>query len=127
MSEQPSADADAASSAEDNPTDSTAADTTVNSSDDLATLMAAGQPKFGSTCAGCHGANGQGGAGAVLANNAKLADPRHVASTIIHGLGYMPPFAHLSDDDIAEIGSYIRNSFGNDFGILTVEEAAAAR
>jgi mono/diheme cytochrome c family protein len=126
VTEQPSRDVDAANSAEDS-TASTPTDLTANPSEDLSALVAAGQPKFGSTCAGCHGANGQGGAGAVLANNAKLADPRHVASTIIHGLGYMPPFAQLSDEDVSEIGSYIRNSFGNEFGILTVEEAAAAR
>jgi len=95
---------------------------------DLRTLMAAGQPKFVATCSACHGVNGQGGAGAVLANNANLADAGHVASTVIHGLGYMPPFGdELTDEDIAEIGSYIRNSWGNDFGVLTVEQAAAER
>ena len=90
--------------------------------------MTAGQPKFVATCSACHGVNGQGGAGAVLANNANLADAGHVASTVIHGLGYMPPFGdELTDEDIAEIGSYIRNSWGNDFGVLTVEQAAAER
>ncbi|NGP17121.1 glucose/sorbosone family PQQ-dependent dehydrogenase [Devosia aurantiaca] len=95
---------------------------------DLATLVAAGQPKFVASCSGCHGVNGQGGAGAVLANNPNLADASHVASTIIHGLGYMPPVgADMSDEEVAEIGTYIRNSWGNDYGVLTVEEAAAER
>lgn len=95
---------------------------------DLATLVAAGQPKFVASCSGCHGVNGQGGAGAVLANNPNLADASHVASTIIHGLGYMPPVgADMSDEEVAEIGTYIRNSWGNDYGVLTVEEVAAER
>ncbi len=95
---------------------------------DLAALLAAGQPLYASTCSGCHGANGEGRAGAVLANNPNLADPAHVASTIIHGLGYMPPFGgRLSDEEVAQIGTYIRNSFGNDFGVLTVEDATAQR
>ncbi|WP_248305266.1 glucose/sorbosone family PQQ-dependent dehydrogenase [Devosia sp. 1566] len=95
---------------------------------DLASLVSAGQPKFVSTCSACHGVNGQGGAGAVLAGNQNLADAGHVASTVIHGLGYMPPFGdELSDEDIAQIGSYIRNSWGNDFGPLTIDEVAAKR
>lgn len=100
---------------------------TEHSGGDLAALVAAGQPKYLATCSRCHGANGRGSAGAVLADNDKLADARHVASTIIHGLGYMPAFGQLSDEEVAEIGSYIRNSFGNDFGILPVEQVTSAR
>ena len=95
---------------------------------DLASLVSAGQPKFIATCSACHGVNGKGSAGAVLAGNPNLADAGHVASTVIHGLGYMPPFGdQLSDQDIAEIGSYVRNSWGNDFGVLTVEQVSAHR
>lgn len=95
---------------------------------DLAALVKAGQPKFIATCSACHGVNGKGSAGAVLAGNQNLADASHVASTVIHGLGYMPPFGdQLSDEDIAEIGSYVRNSWGNDFGALTVEQVSAQR
>jgi mono/diheme cytochrome c family protein len=40
----------------------------------------------------------------------------------------MPAFGNqFSDEDIAQIGTYIRNSWGNDFGILTTEEVEAAR
>lgn len=95
---------------------------------DLAALVAAGQPEFVANCSGCHGVNGEGGAGAVLAANPNLSDAAFVASTIIHGMGYMPAVgADLSDEVVAQIGSYIRNSWGNDFGPLTPEEAAAQR
>lgn len=94
---------------------------------DVTSLVAAGKPKYVATCSACHGPTGRGSAGAVLAGNANLADPAHVASTIIHGLGYMPPFGHLTNEDVAEIGSYIRNSWGNEYGPLTLEDAASVR
>jgi PQQ-dependent dehydrogenase (s-GDH family) len=95
---------------------------------DLATLMRAGQPKYVARCSTCHGVNGRGSAGTVLVDNRNLADAGKVAATIIHGLGYMAPLgANLADADIAEIGSYIRNAWGNDHGLLTVDQAAAAR
>jgi PQQ-dependent dehydrogenase (s-GDH family) len=95
---------------------------------DLDALVKAGQPKYIATCSACHGVNGKGSAGAVLAGNPDLADAGHVASTIIHGLGYMPPMGgQLTDQEVSEIGTYIRNSWGNDYGVLTVEEAASKR
>lgn len=100
----------------------------ITSDSDVTAVANLGAPKFAANCAMCHGPAGQGGAGAVLAGNDKLADASFVANTLIHGFGYMPAFGNqLNDDDIAEIGTYIRNSFGNDFGILTTEEVEAAR
>jgi mono/diheme cytochrome c family protein len=95
---------------------------------DVAEVAALGAPKFAANCAMCHGAAGEGGAGAVLAGNERLSDAEFVAETIVHGFGYMPSFGdQLSDEDIAQIGTYIRNSFGNDFGILTTEQVTQAR
>jgi PQQ-dependent dehydrogenase (s-GDH family) len=95
---------------------------------DLAALIAAGQPEYAANCSACHGVNGQGGAGAVLAGDPNLSDAAFVASVIVHGMGYMPPIgADLSDEVVAQIGSYIRNSWGNDFGPLTPEDVAAQR
>jgi len=113
--------------AEDDSGDEAAA-TGITSESDVTEVANLGAPKFAANCAMCHGPAGQGGAGAVLAGNGELADAGFVANTIVHGFGYMPAFGNqLSDDDIAEIGTYIRNSFGNDFGILTTEDVAAAR
>ncbi|WP_417580370.1 glucose/sorbosone family PQQ-dependent dehydrogenase [Pelagibacterium sp.] len=100
----------------------------ITSDSDVAAVANAGAPKFAANCASCHGAGGQGGAGAVLAGNENLADASFVANTLIHGFGYMPAFGNqLSDEDVAQLGTYIRNSWGNDFGVLTTEEVEAAR
>ena len=95
---------------------------------DVAEIANLGAPKYAANCAMCHGPAGQGGAGAVLAGNGELADAEFVANTIVHGFGYMPAFGNqLSDDDIAQIGTFIRNNWGNDFGVLTTEQVTAAR
>ena len=95
----------------------------VTAESNIADVTALGAPKYAETCAMCHGPAGQGNAGAVLAGNEKLADPDFVATTLVHGFGYMPAFGdQLSDNDISEIGTYIRNNWGNDFGVLTTEE-----
>jgi PQQ-dependent dehydrogenase (s-GDH family) len=105
-----------------------AAATGITSDSDVSEVASLGAPKFAANCAMCHGPAGQGGAGAVLAGNENLADASFVANTIVHGFGYMPAFGNqFSDEDIAQIGTYIRNSWGNDFGILTTEEVEAAR
>eukprot|EP00873_Tetraselmis_striata_P032695 jgi/Tetstr1/452959/TSEL_039995.t1 len=100
----------------------------ITSDSDVTEVANLGAPKFAANCAMCHGPAGQGGAGAALAGDDQLADASFVANTIVHGFGYMPAFgSQLSDEDIAQIGTFIRNSWGNDFGILTTEEVAAAR
>lgn len=102
--------------------------TAVTSESNLQDVANLGLPKFAANCSACHGPAGQGGAGAVLAGNAKLADAAFVANTIVSGFGYMPAFGdQLSDDEVAQLGTYIRNSWGNDFGLLTNEDVAAAR
>ncbi|MCD7060545.1 glucose/sorbosone family PQQ-dependent dehydrogenase [Pelagibacterium xiamenense] len=91
-------------------------------------FASAGLPKFSVNCASCHGQAGGGGAGPALAGNDNLADAEHVANAIVNGFGYMPAFgSQLSDDDIAHIATFIRNTWGNDFGIVTPDQVAAER
>ncbi|SDG37523.1 dehydrogenase, PQQ-dependent, s-GDH family [Pelagibacterium luteolum] len=100
----------------------------ITAESDVTEVANLGAPKYAANCAACHGPAGQGGAGAVLAGNANLEDENFVANTLIHGFGYMPAFGNqLSDEDIAQIGTFIRNSWGNDFGVLTTETVEAAR
>ncbi|MDY8108952.1 glucose/sorbosone family PQQ-dependent dehydrogenase [Fulvimarina sp. 2208YS6-2-32] len=100
----------------------------VGDDSDVVEVAEQGLPKFIANCASCHGANGEGGAGAVLAGNENLADDGFVAETIVHGLGYMPAFGNqLSNQDIAHIGTYIRNSWGNEFGLLTEKTVVEER
>ena len=88
----------------------------------------AGADLFNANCAGCHGNAGEGGVGPTLANNQSLDDANHVALQIIGGGGDMPPFGdQLTDQQIADIATYIRANWGNAFGPVTVEEVAAQR
>lgn len=87
-----------------------------------------GEAIFDQGCAGCHGAVGEGGAGPALRGNHTLANRQFVLSVMLRGLLMMPSFAgRLSNDEIAAVASYIRNSWGNHYGPITGEEVAAAK
>ena len=99
-------------------------------------------------CANCHGEDGKGktveGAGLTLAIAPPFAgSPRitghrdYVIHVLLHGLtgsidgkiypGAMLPMAEKSDEWIASIASYIRNSFGNLAGVVTAADVARLR
>jgi mono/diheme cytochrome c family protein len=74
---------------------------------------------FRRVCARCHGEEGGGRIGPALALNENLSNPQYVAGKILHGQGGMPAFETLlGSESIAALGSFIRTSFGNDFGPL---------
>jgi len=91
--------------------------------------MATGQRAFAQNCAGCHGAEGGGGAGPTLAGNPVVQSTLGTVQMIITGyLGHgMPPFGHLSDEVIAGIATYVRNSWGNSFGEVPQATVASIR
>ncbi|MGV8831890.1 MAG: glucose/sorbosone family PQQ-dependent dehydrogenase [Devosia sp.] len=100
----------------------------VTADSDIQTVSDLGLPQYMKTCSSCHGASGQGGSAPALAGNGKLADADYVANTIVHGFGYMPAFGNQLDDTaIAEIGTYIRSNWNNDFGLLTDSTVANSR
>lgn len=80
-------------------------------------------------CQGCHGAQGEGGAGPKLAGNERLTkDSVFVHNIIVNGKGGMPAFADkLSDQEIYAVSNYILNSWGNTAEILTPEKVAASQ
>ena len=94
-----------------------------------ADVMAAGQRGYTQNCAGCHGAEGGGGAGPSLAGNPVTASTLGVVQMIIQGyLNHgMPPFGHLSDEVIASVASYVRNAWGNAYGEVTVPTVVEIR
>ena len=60
--------------------------------------------------------------------NGKLESAEHVAATPVQGFGCTPaPGGQPSDTEIAEIGTCIRNSRGNEHGLLTDEDVAETR
>jgi mono/diheme cytochrome c family protein len=110
--------------------------------------FAAGQETFNNLCAACHGLDGRGVPLVGAAPGTKLA-PSFADATILkgrregpilvllHGLtgdiegkkyeGQMISMATNNDEWIANVLSYVRNSFGNRAGFISAKEVAAVR
>jgi mono/diheme cytochrome c family protein len=81
-----------------------------------------------SGCVVCHGGFGTGGFGPTLAGDPMLALQQYVVAQILIGRGQMPAFdRRLSDEQIAAVASYIRNSWGNNFGPVATKEVTDTR
>jgi len=95
----------------------------------LETLMAQGEGLYSQAgCSSCHGGDGGGNQGPALAGNEELQEANYVAGIILHGRGGMPGFGgRLSDEEVASVGTYIRNSWDNDFGPLAPQEVRQQR
>jgi mono/diheme cytochrome c family protein len=93
--------------------------------------LTAGGEVYANRCTFCHGADGLGGdRGPAHAGNPELAYASYVADRILHGYGYkkMPAYGgRLSDEEIANVATYIRNSWGNNFGPVSAAQVAARR
>lgn len=90
-------------------------------------LFATGESEF-AICAACHGASGEGGVGPAFADNAELTDAHLVIETILFGKDVMPAFGDQFDDEqVAAAATYIRNSWGNEFGGVAVDDVASIR
>jgi nitrite reductase (NO-forming) len=100
-----------------------------------------GKEIFGTTCFACHQSEGQGIPNAFppLAKSDYLnADPKRAIKTILHGLSgevtvngkkynNIMPGQNLSDDEIANVMTYIYNSWGNNKTVVTPEMVKAQR
>ncbi len=104
--------------------------------------IAAGKVLFAGTCSTCHQPNGEGLPGVFppLAKSDYIAaDPKRLPEIMLHGLhgkvtvngkeydSVMPPMAQLTDDEVANIGTYVLNSWGNPGGEVNREDAKKAR
>lgn len=104
--------------------------------------LEAGKAAYLANCAACHQPDGKGLAGAFppLAGSdfLKANTPEMVLSSVLRGIsgklkvnnvdydGVMPAMSHLSDEDIANITTYIYSNWGNpakniDAGMVTAE------
>ncbi len=68
---------------------------------------AAGEKIYAAQCAGCHGADGEGGFGPALAGAAIVKDAAKFDEVVKKGRGSMPPYATLSDDDLANLRAFL--------------------
>jgi mono/diheme cytochrome c family protein len=90
----------------------------------LQEMMAQGEQLYTDFCAGCHLENGRGDVGPTLRNAGSLADVPGTYARIMNGGEEMPGFSSvLEPEDAYAVGTYIMNSWGNDYGVMT-EEAA---
>ncbi len=102
----------------------------------------AGEALFAGTCSVCHQANGAG-IPAVFPPLAKsdflAADTQRAIAIPLHGLtgkvvvngteydSVMPPMTQLNDDEIANILTYVLNSWGNPGGSVSTEDVKKRR
>ncbi|MCL2776777.1 MAG: copper-containing nitrite reductase [Polyangiaceae bacterium] len=106
--------------------------------------IAAGKQLFAGTCSACHQNEGQGiptvfpplaKSDFLSAPDGKTKAIHNVVSGLsgkltVNGAPYdssMPPLSNLPDDDIANILTYVLNSWGNPGGVVTKAEVAAVR
>ena len=90
-------------------------------------LFEQGHQLYRDNCLLCHKDSGAGDPPmfSALNGNDQLGDPVRIVSNIHQGMGTMPPFPHLTAEEIASLATYVRNAWTNDFGGVTVEEVAA--
>ncbi len=106
------------------------------------TALERGRNVYIATCIACHQAQGEGipGLHPPLANtNYVLGDKINLINIILLGMydpvtidsvkytSVMPSFAQLTDQEIADVLSYVRNSFGNKAPVIQVSLVKDAR
>ncbi len=91
------------------------------------TLVREGQQLYESRCALCHKVEGVGDTSTfpALRGNDRLRDLARIVTSIIAGVGRMPPFPDLTATEVSSLANYVRNAWANDYGSVTAEEVAA--
>lgn len=111
-------------------TEEVEAETVAVDEETLEQLMTDGESVYRMHCAACHGAEAQGGVGPGLANNVFVGNTSSVIEQVLNGFPDhgMPAFRGILDDHhIASLLTFVRSSFGNDFGPVLEEEVAERR
>jgi mono/diheme cytochrome c family protein len=104
--------------------------------------MANGEKLYKGSCVACHELDGRGAPRIYppLPGNANLqsADPLSTIRIMLDGAetittprapntGSMPAYAKMSDQDVADVVTYIRNAWGNAAPAVTAADVAKAR
>jgi nitrite reductase (NO-forming) len=102
----------------------------------------AGEVLFKGTCSVCHQDSGQGIPDVfppLAKSDYLLKDPQRAIQIALNGLSgpvtvngktftsVMPPMSQLNDDEIANILTYVLNSWGNQNGVVTADQVKAVR
>jgi nitrite reductase (NO-forming) len=114
----------------------------VSDGNSLEARMARGKAVFQATCSTCHQPDGQGLSDVfppLAGSDYLMADRDRSIRVVLDGLSgpivvngrsfatTMPPLAHLTDHEIADVLTYVRNSFGNGGEAVRDEEVARVR
>ena len=105
--------------------------------------QADGEQIYSSRCSTCHQASGKGVPGVFPPLNGTewvTEEKGRLVLIILHGLsgsidvkgqtysGSMPPWgSFLSDEEVAQVATYVRQNFGNEASEVTAEEVATVR
>lgn len=114
--------------------------------DQMRGMLSPGAKLYARYCAGCHQLNGKGDgnrfpplAGSEWVNGGKFGESGLVIQTVLKGLQgpvkvkgrpyneVMPQFNYLSDDELAQVLTYVRNNFGNHTSLVTAGEVKKGR
>jgi nitrite reductase (NO-forming) len=102
----------------------------------------AGKALYAGTCGACHQPNGAGIESVfppLAQSDFLMADVTRSIGIVLHGLhgpvtvngepfnSVMPPMSQLNDDEIANILTFVRNSFGNSGDAVTPDQVKAVR
>ena len=105
--------------------------------DSLPASVERGKVVYESNCISCHMADGKGLEGAFppLAGTGRLTDKARLVKIVVNGMSgpieikgttydmEMTPL-NLSDKEIVDVLNYVRNSWGNKAGAISVKEVA---
>ncbi|WP_084191264.1 cytochrome c oxidase subunit II [Algiphilus aromaticivorans] len=97
---------------------------------ELSALMETGEKVYRGQCVACHQASGEGMPPAFpsLHGSAVVTgDSAEQISQILKGKNAMPPFGHLSDEEVAAVVTFTRNSWDNDSGVVQPADVAELR
>jgi mono/diheme cytochrome c family protein len=101
-----------------------------------------GKKVYDMVCLACHMRNGSGVPGMhppIIESDFVNGDPDALIKIVLNGLkgemeikgevynSEMPPQAHLTDQQIADVLTFVRGSFGNTSGPITPEQVASVR
>jgi nitrite reductase (NO-forming) len=108
---------------------------------DLKASMTRGKALYGAYCQSCHADQGQGIEGVfppLAKSDYLMADRKRAIQSVLYGVSgeikvngqtYNQPMAGFdgTDEQVSDILNYIRNSFGNKGGAISLEEVKAVR
>ena len=107
-----------------------------------AARVKAGEATYKAACVACHQPDGKGLAGAfppLAGSDYLLKDKARAIATVVHGRtgaitvngkqfdSVMPPMSQLSDEEIANVLTYVSNSWGNKGWLVSTTDVAAIR